>query len=81
MKIFNIEEVHKNRDESLITCPKCGCENTNICRADVVDGNDKYNAKEQFRSDVAVVKMYCENEHYFVIGIGEHKGECSIFSE
>lgn len=81
MKIFNIEEVHKNRDQSLIKCPKCECENTHIYRADIIDSNDDYDARSQFKGGVAIIKMYCENEHRFNIGIGEHKGECSIFSE
>lgn len=83
MKIFNIKEVFlHNTEDTRITCPICSCINTHLYRADIVDGKDKYQARSEFRQDVAIIKMYCEqNDHYFKIGVGEHKGECFLFYE
>lgn len=67
--------------DTKIQCPVCENDFVHVYRADLRDGNDKYEAIKEVRGDAVIVKMYCENGHKFRVIIGEHKGNCYIFSD
>lgn len=79
MKIINKENAFEL--DTKIQCPVCDHEYTHIYRADIRDGYDSYQAIKEVRGDAVIVKMYCENDHKFRVIIGEHKGNCYLFSD
>lgn len=83
MQNFNIKNITEMTkcDDGFIQCPVCGMENTHLVDANLIEGEDKYRARPQFRQDVASIKMYCENDHFFKVMIGEHKGMCYLCFE
>lgn len=80
MKFDDIKEFYSD-DKNKILCAVCGSEFTHLRDATLIDGEDQYRARPEFRQDIASVKMSCENDHLFKIIIGEHKGNCFICTE
>lgn len=80
MKFDDIEEVHFNEGNKIL-CAVCGSEFVHLRDASLIEGEDMYRARDNFRQDVASIKMYCENDHFFKVMIGEHKGNCFICTE
>jgi hypothetical protein len=58
-----------------IVCPvdDCTCQYVHIGHVYNVHGKDNYQAW-QGRGDAAVIPMYCEEGHQWLLRLGEHKG-------
>lgn len=65
------------KDDNLLTCPICNFDYVHIINTEKIKGLDSYKAWKG-RGNCFKINIFCENNHFYSVCLGEHKGR--VFS-